>query len=94
MKCREFLGLIGGAAVTFSLAAQTQQPGRMRRVGLLLPAAANDVAYQARVEAFEQARALSEYKRAAEIYVNIENCWNFVIKMPTNPLGSETQSGL
>ena len=94
MQCREFVGLIGGAAVTFSLAAQTQQPERMRRVGLLLPAAANDVAYKARVEAFQQARALSENKRTAEIYVNIENCWNFLINMPTNLLGSETQSEL
>jgi putative ABC transport system substrate-binding protein len=52
MKRREFISLLGGAA-TWPLAAHAQ-PGRMRRVGVLLPAAADDSEFQTRVGAFLQ----------------------------------------
>jgi putative ABC transport system substrate-binding protein len=38
MRRREFLGLVGGAAV-WPVAAQAQQPGRIYRLGFLIPAA-------------------------------------------------------
>ena len=58
MRRREFLGVLGGAAAAWPLGARAQQPERMRRIGVLLPAAADDAEFQARVGAFLQALAL------------------------------------
>ena len=57
MKRREFITLVGGAA-TVSPLARAQQGERMRRIGIVLPAAADDPEYQGWVGAFLQALAL------------------------------------
>jgi len=57
MRRREFITRLGSAAV-WPLAAQAQQPERIRRIGVLLPAVADDAVFQARVGAFLQALAL------------------------------------
>src|SRR5262245_14791118 len=52
-KRREVITLLGGAAA-WPLAARAQQGERMRRIGIILPATADDVEFQARVAAFLQ----------------------------------------
>ena len=56
MRRRDFITLIGGAAA-WPLAARAQHPERVRRIGVLLPAAADDAEYQTRVGAFLQGLA-------------------------------------
>jgi len=58
MRRRAFITFLGGAAAAWPLAARAQQPERMRRIGVLVPAAADDPEWQARVGAFQQALAL------------------------------------
>jgi putative ABC transport system substrate-binding protein len=51
MKRRDFITLLG-AAVPWPLTARAQHGERMRRIGILLPAAAGDSAFQTRIAAF------------------------------------------
>ena len=62
MRRREFMSLVGGAAAAASLRppiARAQQPERMRRIGVLQTAAADDPQFQTWIGAFLQALALS-----------------------------------
>ena len=57
MTRREFISLLGGAAAVWPVVARAQQSERMRRIGIILPQAADDREFQAWVAAFLQALA-------------------------------------
>jgi putative ABC transport system substrate-binding protein len=57
MRRREFIALLGGAAAAWPVAARAQGE-RARRIGMLLPAAADDSQFQTFVGAFLQGLAL------------------------------------
>jgi putative tryptophan/tyrosine transport system substrate-binding protein len=58
MRRREFIKVLGSVAVTLPISAHAQQPERMRRVGVILPANADDAEFRAWVGAFQQGMAL------------------------------------
>jgi putative ABC transport system substrate-binding protein len=69
---RKFIALLGGAAA-WPQVARAQQPDRMRRIGMLLTAAADDPESLARVGAFLQ--ALAQLGWTVGRNVRIESRW-------------------
>ncbi len=70
MKRRDFISL-GSTAIAWPLAARAQQAERMRRIGVLLPAMADDPEWQARVGAFLQALALLGWTIGRNVRIDI-----------------------
>jgi ABC transporter substrate binding protein len=71
MRRRAFIALLGGAAVAWPLAARGQQGERVRRIGVLVPTAADDPAGQRRVLAFAQALAQSGWTDGRNVRIDI-----------------------
>jgi putative ABC transport system substrate-binding protein len=72
MRRRAFIAALGGAAV-WPLAANTQQTDLVRRIGVLMPLAANDPEAQGRIAAFVQ--GLQQWGWTDGGNVRIETRW-------------------
>jgi putative ABC transport system substrate-binding protein len=70
MRRRDFITLIGGTAIGWPLAARAQQREQVRRVGILLPATADDAVWQDRVGAFLQALGLSGWAIGRNVHID------------------------
>src|SRR4051812_15535849 len=68
MRRRNFCELLASAAAFWSLAAQAQQPERVRRIGVL--AGADDPAQQARFAAFQQGLQQSGWTDGRNVHID------------------------
>jgi len=73
VKRREFITLIGGAAVSWPLAARAQQQGEIRRIGVLMSLAASDRDAQSRLVVFK--RELDHLGWTDGRNLQIDVCW-------------------
>jgi putative tryptophan/tyrosine transport system substrate-binding protein len=72
MKRREFISLIGGAAV-WPLTARAQQTNRMRRIGVLMNLGADDPEGQIRLKTFLQGLQVRGWVKGSNMHV--DTCW-------------------
>src|SRR5262245_66543568 len=70
MKRREFITLVGGAAVSWPLAVYAQQTERVRRIGVLMGYAENDWEAQAWVAAFREGLQKLEWVEGRNIRID------------------------
>jgi putative ABC transport system substrate-binding protein len=73
MKRREFITLLGGAA-TWPLAARAQQGERVRRIGVLVSAAATELEYQGYLAAFVQEMRRLGWREGQNLRLDVR--WN------------------
>ena len=70
MRRREFITLLGGAAVAWPLAARAQQSDKMRRIGVLVGLAENDPDAKARLTGFREALAKVGWSEGRNVSVD------------------------
>ena len=87
LKRREFITLLGGAAVTWPLVARAQQPERMRRIGVLMPATADDPIAQARLAAFHKGLQQLGWTDGRNVQIDVR--WYSGIAAETRKLAAE-----
>jgi putative ABC transport system substrate-binding protein len=83
MRRRDFITLLGGAAVTWPLTAHAQQPERMQRVGVLQDLAESDPASQSEVAAFRGALANLGWRESSNLRIELRWAAGDVDRMKT-----------
>ena len=79
---REFVTLLGGAAVAWPVAARAQQPPeRMRRIGVLMNSTADDVANRANVAAFRQVMVQSGWTDGRNVKIDVRWSGGDVVRL-------------
>src|SRR6478736_1632693 len=73
IRRRTFITLLGGAAAAWPVAVRSQQSGRMRRIGILMAFAADDLEARSRLTAFMH--ALQQFGWADGRNVWIDSRW-------------------
>ena len=71
MRRREFISLFSSTVVAWPLTARAQQSERVRRIGILNPASADDAVWQARIGAFQQELALLGWSIGRNVRIDI-----------------------
>jgi putative ABC transport system substrate-binding protein len=71
MRRREVLGAMGGAALAWQHGAVAQQPDRMRTIGLLIAASADDPEFQVRIVEFRRALAQLGWTEGRNLRIDI-----------------------
>jgi putative ABC transport system substrate-binding protein len=71
MKRREFITILGSAAVTWPIAARAQQPEQMRRIGVLMNVAADDPEGPSRLAVFQQALQQLGWSEGRNVRIDI-----------------------
>jgi len=89
---REFITLLSGTAATWPLVARAQQGKRMRRVGALMPYAANDPHAQARNAAFLQGLQQSGWSVGNNVQIDYR--WSGGNKEDTRKYAAEREYGI
>jgi putative ABC transport system substrate-binding protein len=77
IRRRQFITLLGGAVAAWPLAARAQQADRKRRIGVLMPLAANDTEGQVRNAAFLQGLQELGWTDGRNVRINHSTmaCW-------------------
>ena len=71
MRRRDFIKVVAGSASFWPLTARAQQGERVRHIGVLNPASANDPVWQARIGAFQQELALLGWSIGRNVRIDI-----------------------
>jgi putative ABC transport system substrate-binding protein len=74
IRRRNFITLLGGAAATWPLAARAQQADRMRRIGVLINAAATETLFQTYLAAFVQGIRQLGWTEGQNVRIDVR--WN------------------
>jgi ABC-type uncharacterized transport system substrate-binding protein len=69
MKRREFISFVGSAAVAWPLAVRAQEPGRVRKIGVLFAFFDSDPESQSRIAAFQQELEILGWRAGQNIQI-------------------------